>query len=493
MDGFGWFAAERIVGKDLAATLDSVRMDAATAIGVLLDVCDALDAAHRQGIVHCDVKPSNIIIEHSRERGQKAYLLDFWLAKWPLVIHDPFEGVVGTPLYMAPEQMESRDLVTPATDVWALGILAFHLFTGRDYWGPRKSPITAGLGKAEPPPDGLEDTLDGLEDTLDPAPLSAPPPSVGPPTNVMEILLQVLRAPLVRASERAREVGFTAALPKWFDDWFAKCVSRDAKQRFATAGEAAQALRDHCGLLTWTITFPDVDTFSIDSAVAQLQQLALDPLLRLLRTERGSLVLVLEGTRRGFEKIRSLMKSGAMPLISGAPPLAAEALGEGGPPGHARPGAIDAFISYSPADMSFCDELLIHLSMMRRQGLIHEWHERLVTAGAETDEAIKQWLSRSELFMTLLSADYIASDRCFDTQLQAALEKHEAQTGCLVPILVRACDWAHPPFSHLSTLPRNGTPVGSSGNRDEAWAEVVREIRTIVERLRERRSRSASR
>ena len=429
------------MGQSLDALADEHRLDASAAIGIILDICDALDAAHRRGIVHCDVKPSNVIVARSNEGGQSAYLLDFGIAKWSRGIEDPVEErLMGTPLFMAPEQYLSRELVTPATDVWALGLLAFYLLTGCNYWAA---------------------------------------------SHLSAIFRQVKDAPLLRASERAKQLGCTAELPPWFDDWFARCVSREINQRFSTAGQAAQALTACYDAMVWTIALSEDQTFSTDLVVSRIRLLAEDPFLRLLRVERGSIVLVLMGARRGFEKVRALMPREVRPQIAGASVLSVEAVDRTSARS-AESGPVDAFISYSPADMSFCDDLLVHLSMMRRQGLINEWHERLLVAGSVTDAQVSEWLARCKLFMTLLSADYIASDKCFERELHVAIEKHHARAGCLVPIIVRACHWTHPPFSHLSTLPRNGTPISSWRSRDEAWADVVRDIRPIVENLRQR-------
>ena len=494
-DGGQWFAMELLHGESLGWLADNPGLDATAAIAVILDVCDALDAAHRRGIVHCDVKPDNIIIVRTHERAYSAYVIDFGSAKWQLEAEDPLEGPAGTPLFMAPEQLQSRDLVTPATDVWALGLLAFYLLTGRHYWSamPRNTGARldrAGRGETEEPFNKLEDTIDGLEDTFDDDRAALDDASQG--HSIAEVFHKILQSPLVRASELARKIGCTAELPDWFDDWFAGCVSRDINQRFATAGQAAQALRSYREALVWKIVFQDADAFSIALAISQLRVLAAEPSLSLLRVERGSITLVLMGSRRGFENVRSLATRGALPSIAGAPVLAIECFDDNRsmvrPP---QSSAIDAFISYSPQDMSFCDELLIHLSMMRRQGLINEWHERLLTAGSVADDVVGEWLTRCELFMVLLSADYIASDKCFQRELQAAMAKHQTQAGCLVPIIVRACDWAHPPFSHLSALPRNGIPVSSWRNRDEGWAEVIRDIRPIVQDLHTRRTMRA--
>jgi serine/threonine protein kinase len=97
---------------------------------LLAVVARAMHFAHQQGVVHCDLKPSNILLD---ERGEPL-LSDFGLARLPTSDTD-LDGpgqIIGTPAYMAPEQIdaETDDRIGPATDVWALGVILHEMLTG---------------------------------------------------------------------------------------------------------------------------------------------------------------------------------------------------------------------------------------------------------------------------------------------------------------------------------------------------------------------------
>jgi serine/threonine-protein kinase len=96
--------------------------------GLLGQVADALDYAHKQGILHRDVKPTNILIE----REQRVLLSDFGLAKMVgSQVHITTTGVgIGTPAYMSPEQGQG-EAVDARTDIYALGVVMYEMITGR--------------------------------------------------------------------------------------------------------------------------------------------------------------------------------------------------------------------------------------------------------------------------------------------------------------------------------------------------------------------------
>jgi serine/threonine-protein kinase len=138
--GRPWMAMRLVSGGSLAERLRrSPRLPPAQTAALLRDVAEALDHAHRHGVVHRDVKPANVLLDE----GGRAYLADFGIARL-------LEGataatatglVRGTPSYMAPEQAMGG-VVDHRADVYALGAMAFECLTGRvPYTGPTPAAV----------------------------------------------------------------------------------------------------------------------------------------------------------------------------------------------------------------------------------------------------------------------------------------------------------------------------------------------------------------
>ncbi|MFC3502304.1 serine/threonine-protein kinase [Micromonospora krabiensis] len=121
-----YIVMELAEGETLAAHLRAGPLDWRIATRVCAEVCGALAAAHAHGIVHRDVKPANVILTPA---GVK--VLDFGIAI-PSGTPDPLPDgmVVGTPAYLAPEQLD-RAPATPAADMYALGVLLYYCLTAR--------------------------------------------------------------------------------------------------------------------------------------------------------------------------------------------------------------------------------------------------------------------------------------------------------------------------------------------------------------------------
>ncbi len=169
---------------------------------VLSQVGHALERAHAMGIVHRDLKPQNVFLSVSRRKDASftAKILDFGIAKLVADSQKTSTQPLGSPLFMSPEQTDRKGRISPATDVWALGLIAFKLLTGSEFWRETQS--------------------------------------------LPMLLREIVVDPIPFASERARELGADTLLPVGFDAWFARCVNRDIDARFADGGACARAFAE---------------------------------------------------------------------------------------------------------------------------------------------------------------------------------------------------------------------------------------------------------
>ena len=146
---------------------------------------------------------------------------------------------------------------------------------------------------------------------------------------------------------------------------------------------------------------------------------------------------------------------------------------------------VSLFYSYSHKDERLRDQLETHLSLLQTQGVIRGWHDRRIEAGTEWDGAISQNLEDAGIILLLVSADFLASRYCRDVEVVRAMERHEAGTARVIPVILRPVDnWQSTPFGKLQALPKGGKPVTRWKDRDEAFANVTRGIRDAARSLK---------
>jgi tetratricopeptide (TPR) repeat protein len=143
--------------------------------------------------------------------------------------------------------------------------------------------------------------------------------------------------------------------------------------------------------------------------------------------------------------------------------------------------SIEVFCSYAEQDAPFLEQLEDHLSVLRRSGAILTWHRRKVIAGSDWEHELDHHLQTASLLLLLISPDFLASDYQYGVELQRAMQRHQTNEAHVIPIVVRPCDWKGALFEKLQIVPRNGKPVTSWRNRDEAFAEIAKEIRAALE------------
>lgn len=145
------------------------------------------------------------------------------------------------------------------------------------------------------------------------------------------------------------------------------------------------------------------------------------------------------------------------------------------------------FFSYSHADEGLRDQLEKQLSMLKRQGVIETWHDRRIGAGAEIDKSISDHVENDDIILLLVSPDFLASDYCYDKEMQRAMQRHEGGSAVVIPVILRACEWHGAPFGKLLATPTDGRPVTQWPDQDQAFLEVAKKIRGEAESINARK------
>lgn len=195
-----YIVMELLVGETLTARLAGrAPLSPRDTARILAQVGKAVAKAHALSIVHRDLKPDNIFLVRDAEE-EVAKVLDFGIAKTlssdalSASIQTKSGAILGTPHYMSPEQAAGRGAIDHRSDIWSLGVIAFECLTAcRPFNGS---------------------TLGGL-------------------------VIAICTEPIPKPSS-------VASVPRGFDEWFARCVSRDPSQRFQSMADASATLRIVC-------------------------------------------------------------------------------------------------------------------------------------------------------------------------------------------------------------------------------------------------------
>ena len=198
-NGAPYLVMEYLEGQDLDKLLRSRGpLPISDAIDYVLQACEALAEAHKAGIIHRDLKPANLYVSRTADGARLVKILDFGISKLapkPGTGNDAAmtktRALMGSPLYMSPEQMRSTKKVTQTADLWALGVILYELLAGA-------------------------------------------PPFVA--DSMPEICAMVLTDPLPPLRDKRGEVseGLQAVI--------ARCTAKDPMQRYQTVADLAEAL-----------------------------------------------------------------------------------------------------------------------------------------------------------------------------------------------------------------------------------------------------------
>jgi serine/threonine protein kinase len=200
--GIPFLVMDLLRGEDLAALLaQRGHLPPEEVVVYLSQAALGLDKTHSASIVHRDLKPANLFVTHRDDGSPCVKILDFGIAKVASDADNHTTQALGTPVFMAPEQIRNPRGIGPRTDIYALGHIAYALLTGEPYWTEEKK---ASEG-------------------------------------IFMLLSQVVAGPVEPPSARAqRRRG--VMLPVAFDAWFQRAAALRPEDRFDRASAATQAL-----------------------------------------------------------------------------------------------------------------------------------------------------------------------------------------------------------------------------------------------------------
>lgn len=138
------------------------------------------------------------------------------------------------------------------------------------------------------------------------------------------------------------------------------------------------------------------------------------------------------------------------------------------------------FVSYSSRDEILRKELDTHLALLKREGVVETWTFRDIEAGDDWRSSIDAQMESADIILLLVSADFIASDYCWNVEMKRALQRHREGEALVVPIMLRDCDWTSAPFAGIQALPAGAKPVASWRPKDKAWTNVVEALRRLA-------------
>ena len=148
--------------------------------------------------------------------------------------------------------------------------------------------------------------------------------------------------------------------------------------------------------------------------------------------------------------------------------------------------AVNIFFSLAPKDHTLFEELQKHLIILKRRGLIDIRYDSMISAGSEIPGTIQSFIRAADIIVLLISADFFASDQCFEVEMPCALEEHAVREAQVITILLRPTAWIGFPLVQHVLLPTNGKAVSIWENLDLALTDVAKGMYRVIEELAHR-------
>jgi hypothetical protein len=141
---------------------------------------------------------------------------------------------------------------------------------------------------------------------------------------------------------------------------------------------------------------------------------------------------------------------------------------------HLMAGPLNLFYSYAHEDERYLKELIKHLALLKRQGYLSDWSDREITAGSLWAGIIDDRIKTAHIVLFLISADFFASDYCFNTEMTCAFDRHAAgESLAIIPVILRPyAGWQTTALGQFQALPPKGKAVQLSRSKDLAYSWI---------------------
>ena len=140
------------------------------------------------------------------------------------------------------------------------------------------------------------------------------------------------------------------------------------------------------------------------------------------------------------------------------------------------------FISYSHTDEQRIDAFTTHIKPLEDKGLIELWYDKKVIRGTPFHEHIDMKLESADIICLAVSASFLSSPECIKEKL-LALKLRDTQGITVFPIILSPCAWKDDAISSLLASPKDGQPITSFSNMDEAWQDVYSALKTAIQEI----------
>lgn len=152
---------------------------------------------------------------------------------------------------------------------------------------------------------------------------------------------------------------------------------------------------------------------------------------------------------------------------------------------------VNVFIAYAREDSEIKERLKKNLKAIFRNNQEDSlWDDGDIHAGDDWKKAIHKALEQADIFLLLLSPDFIASDFCYDTEMQEAMEKHQKEEAIIIPLQIRACSWQNTPLKDLQILPEDKKAIHRSNEQhilDELYLQITERLHHILNTVKEQK------